>query len=76
MFLIAVRHEVNNLESHVVVQELELNEGSLYLDCNDKMHFTSEKPKRYKLWSYQKMCDALHYLLDNIFFIRIWLEII
>ena len=33
-----------------------------------KMHFfTSEQPKRYKLWSCQKMCDALHYLFDNIF---------
>ena len=29
--------------------------------------FTSEQPKRSKLWSCQKMCDALHYLLDNIF---------
>ena len=29
--------------------------------------FTSEQPKRYKLWPCQKMCDALHYLLDNIF---------
>ena len=29
--------------------------------------FTSEQPKRYELWSCQKMCDALHYLLDNIF---------
>ena len=29
--------------------------------------FTSEQPKRYKLWSCQKLCDALHYLLDNIF---------
>ena len=29
--------------------------------------FTSEQPKRYKLWSCQKMCDALHYPLDNIF---------
>ena len=29
--------------------------------------FSSEQPKRYKLWSCQKMCDALHYLLDNIF---------
>ena len=29
--------------------------------------FTSEQLKRYKLWSCQKMCDALHYLLDNIF---------
>ena len=28
---------------------------------------TSEQPIRYKLWSCQKMCVALHYLLDNIF---------
>ena len=43
-------------------------EGSLYLAYNDKnAFFTSEQPKRYKLWSCQKMCDALHYLLDNIF---------
>ena len=43
-------------------------EGSHYLACNDKIHcFTSEQPKRYKLWSCQKICDALHYLLDHIF---------
>ena len=43
-------------------------ERSLYLACNDKnAFFTSEQPKRYKLWSCQKMCDGLHYLLDNIF---------
>ena len=36
--------------------------------CNDKNEFfTSEQPKRYKLWSCLRMCDALHYLLDNIF---------
>ena len=29
--------------------------------------FNSEQLKRYKLWSCQKMCDALHYLLDKIF---------
>ena len=29
--------------------------------------FTSEQPKRYKLRSCQKMCDALHYLLEKIF---------
>ena len=39
--------------------------GSLYLIKNAL--FTSEQLKRYKLWSCQKMCDALHYLLDNIF---------
>ena len=27
--------------------------------------FTTEQLKRYKFWSSQKMCDALHYLLDN-----------
>ena len=30
-------------------------------------YITSEHPKRYKLSSCQKMCDALHYLLDNVF---------
>ena len=31
-------------------------EGSLYLACNDKnAFFTSEQPKRYKLWSCQKI---------------------
>ena len=29
--------------------------------------FTSEQPKRYKLWSCLIICDALCYLLDNIF---------
>ena len=43
-------------------------EGSLYLACNEKRaFFTSEQPKRFKLWSCQKVCDTLHYLLDNIF---------
>ena len=36
--------------------------------CNNKnVIFTSEQLKRYKLWLCQKMCDALHYLLDKIF---------
>ena len=44
--------------------------GSLYLASKDKMPlFTSEQPERYKLWSCTKMCDALHYLLANIFII-------
>ena len=43
-------------------------EGSLYLASSEKRaFFTSEQPKRFKLWSCQKSCDALHYLLDNIF---------
>ena len=45
-------------------------ESSLYLACNEKLaFFTSGQPKRFNLWSCQKACDALHYLLDNLFII-------
>ena len=42
-------------------------EDSLYLLVKRNAFFTSEQPKRFKLWSCQKVCDAPHYLLDNIF---------
>ena len=43
-------------------------EGSLYLACNDRnAFFTAEEHKRYKLWSCQKVCEALIFLLDNIY---------
>ena len=29
--------------------------------------FTSKKPKKYHAWSCQNVCDALTFLLDNIF---------
>ena len=36
--------------------------------CNEKRaFFTSEQPKRFKLWSCQKVCDALRHRLDNVF---------
>ena len=41
-----------------LIEQTFIREGSL---------FTSEQPKRFKFWSCQKVCDALHYLLDNIF---------
>ena len=44
------------------------NHGSLYLACNDrKALFTSSNQSRYALWSCQNVCDALSYLLDNIY---------
>ena len=43
-------------------------EGSPYLACNDRnAFFTSEKHKKYHAWSCQNVCDALTFLLDNIF---------
>ena len=44
------------------------NYVSLYLACNDrKAFFTSSDQSRFILWSCQKVCDALSYLLDNIY---------
>ena len=43
-------------------------EGSPYLSCNDKkMHFYFGNPTKYHAWSCQNVCDALTFLLDNIF---------
>ena len=33
----------------------------------EMIFFTSEKPKKYHAWSCQNVCDALTFLLDNIF---------
>ena len=61
-------HNLIKEELTELIEQTFNREGSLYLACNDRnVFFTSEQPKRYKLWSCQKMCDALHYLLDNIF---------
>ena len=44
------------------------NYGSLYLACNDrKAFFTSSDQSRYTRWLCQNVCDALSYLLDNIY---------
>ena len=41
-------------------------EGSPYVACNERQaFFTSRDTKRYKLWSWQNLCKALLYLLDN-----------
>ena len=43
-------------------------EGSPYLAYSDRnAFFTSQKPKKYHAWSCQNVCDALTFLLDNIF---------
>ena len=45
-------------------------EGKLYLACNDKKaFFTSvDNYRGYHLWFCQNVCDALSFLLDNIYF--------
>ena len=40
-------------------------EGSLYIACNDRNAFlTSDVVRNYNLWSCQKVCEALIFLLD------------
>ena len=42
-------------------------ERSLYIAGNDKnAFFTSDAVRNYNLWSCQKVCEALTFLLDNI----------
>ena len=45
------------------------NEGKLYIACNEKKaFFTSAGHYRgYHVWSCQNVCDALSFLLDNIY---------
>ena len=44
------------------------NEGTLCLACNDKKAFvTSTDHRGYNFWSCQNVCDALSYLLYNIY---------
>ena len=57
----------NNLCKEKLAESIEQSfnrEGSLYLAC---IIFTSEQPERYNLLSCQKVSQALHFLLDNIF---------
>ena len=51
-----------------LIERIFKREGSPYLACNERQYFfTSGNTKRYKLWSCQNMCEALLYLLDNIY---------
>ena len=51
-----------------LIQRTFQREGSLYIACNDKSaFFTSDAVINYNLWSCQKLCEALTFLLDNIY---------
>ena len=43
-------------------------ESCLYIACNDRnAFFTSDAVRNYNLWSWQKVCEALTFLLDSIY---------
>ena len=61
----------NNLIKEKLINLIEWTfkrKGSPYIACNERQaSFTSGDTKRYKLWSCQNVCEALIYLLDNIY---------
>ena len=61
-------HNLFKDKSIALIERTFKREGSPYLTCNDRnVLFTSEKPKQYRAWSCENVCDALTLLLDNIF---------
>ena len=52
-------------------------EGSLYIAYNDKnAFFTSDAVRNYNVWSCQKVCEALTFLLDNRFGSKLYRQIV
>ena len=44
-------------------------EGSIYIACIERnAFFTNDAVRNYNLWYCQKECEALTFLLDNIYF--------
>ena len=51
-----------------IINRTFIRENTQYLACNEECaFFTSDVYNYHNLWSCQKVCDALVYLLDNIF---------
>ena len=70
IFLLFIPHYPKTLVDLIerAFKKFYINEGSLHLACNDrKACFTSTDHRGYTLWSSQNVCDALSYLLDNIY---------
>ena len=68
-FYTTLPHNVINDKLIYLIERIFQREDSPYFACNDRnaFFFTSAKPKQYHAWSCQNVCDALTFLLDNIF---------
>ena len=65
IYILSIPHYLIILSE--LIEQTFNREGSLYLACSEKRtFFTSEQPKRFKLWSCHKVCGSFHYLLDNL----------
>ena len=51
-----------------LIERIFEREGSLYIACNDRhAFFTSDTVRNFNLWSCQKVCEALTFLLENVY---------
>ena len=50
-----------------LIERIFKREDSLYSACNDRNAFTSDTVRNYNSWSCQKVCEAITFLLDNIY---------
>ena len=70
-FFHTLYHFAHNLIKEKLINLIEWTfkrECSPDIACNERQaFFTSEDIKRYKLWSCQNVCEALKYILDNIY---------
>ena len=59
----------HNLIKEKLLDLIERTFYKLYLACNDKKAFftSADHYRGYHLWSCQNVCDALSFLLDNIY---------
>ena len=49
-----------------LIERIFQRDGSLYIACNDRHDFfTRDAVRNYNLWSCQKVCEALTFLLDD-----------
>ena len=61
-------HNLIKIKLIDLLKEPSREKALLTLHVMTEIHFfTSEKPKKYHAWSCQNVCDALTFLLDNIF---------
>ena len=50
-----------------LIERIFHREGTLYIACNDRhAFFNSDTVKNYYLWSGQKVCETLTFLLDLV----------
>ena len=63
------RYQTLSSAKSLISKSIRTQDGKLYLACNDKKAFftSADHYRGYQLWSCQNVCDALSFLLDNIY---------